>query len=347
MDNYLSKHIPGFTTPSVIAQFTFGQSYVRLSSKGTPRLLESPSSLDLLLLLSPPRHPPLPILSHPHAHSAHSNPTYFVTSASGARYVLRKKPSGKLVSQTAHAVEREYQVIDAVGKTGKVPVPKVYALCTDESVLGTPFYVMEYLEGRIFTDVRMPEIESKAERAEWCVCVLFVGGERGADASSAAGRVSSRSSRRCTSSSLPRLGSRALAPTSRSTLVRSGASFRRQRLERKLTSIAPRRSMTKVSQAQALVEDSAGVPVGPIPGFDFLIDWYTKNAPTTGESGIVHGDFKCDNMVRSSRASQPTVLKLTSALHRSSTPPSLKSSASSTGSSRLSCVPPLLPPHPR
>lgn len=60
------------------------------------------------------------------------------------------------------------------------------------------------------------------------------------------------------------------------------------------------RSMTKVSLAQAAVEDAAGIPVGPIPGFDFLIDWYTKNAPTTGENGIVHGDFKCDNMVRSS-----------------------------------------------
>lgn len=98
----------------------------------------------------------------------HSNPTYFVTSANGARYVLRKKPAGDLVSQTAHAVEREYAVIDAVGKTGKVPVPKVYALCTDSKVLGTPFYVMEYLEGRIFTDVRMPELKTKEERVQWC-----------------------------------------------------------------------------------------------------------------------------------------------------------------------------------
>lgn len=51
-----------------------------------------------------------------------------MTDAKGQRYVLRKKPAGKLVSQTAHAIEREYRVIDAVGKTGKIPVPKVYAL---------------------------------------------------------------------------------------------------------------------------------------------------------------------------------------------------------------------------
>lgn len=97
----------------------------------------------------------------------HSNPTYFVSSANGIKYVLRKKPSGPLISSTAHAVEREYRIIDCVSKTGKVPVPKVYCLCMDESVLGTPFYIMEYLEGRIFTDVRMPEISSKAERTEW------------------------------------------------------------------------------------------------------------------------------------------------------------------------------------
>ena len=69
------------------------------------------------------------------------NPTYFVTSASGQRYVLRKKPSGALMSKTAHAIEREYRILDCVGKTGKIPVPKMYCLCMDEAVLGTPFYV--------------------------------------------------------------------------------------------------------------------------------------------------------------------------------------------------------------
>lgn len=75
-----------------------------------------------------------------------SNPTYLLTDGDGRQYVLRKKPPGKLVSQTAHAVEREYRIIDALGKEGSVPVPKVYALCLDNIVLGTPFYVMEYLK---------------------------------------------------------------------------------------------------------------------------------------------------------------------------------------------------------
>ena len=76
-----------------------------------------------------------------HLISLRRNPTYFVTAANGSRYVLRKKPTGKLVSKTAHAIEREYQILDCVGKTGKIPVPKMYCLCMDDSVLGTPFYV--------------------------------------------------------------------------------------------------------------------------------------------------------------------------------------------------------------
>jgi aminoglycoside phosphotransferase (APT) family kinase protein len=80
-----------------------------------------------------------------------SNPTYLLTSASTppVQYVLRKKPPGKLLSQTAHAIEREYKIISALGEEGSVPVPKVYALCLDETVLGTPFYVMEYLKVRV------------------------------------------------------------------------------------------------------------------------------------------------------------------------------------------------------
>jgi aminoglycoside phosphotransferase (APT) family kinase protein len=55
--------------------------------------------------------------------------------------VLRKKPPGSLLSSTAHAVEREFRVLDALGKNTNVPVPKVYLLCEDNSILGTPFYV--------------------------------------------------------------------------------------------------------------------------------------------------------------------------------------------------------------
>lgn len=76
---------------------------------------------------------------------------------------MRKKPPGKLVSKTAHQVEREYRVIHALEKTD-VPVPKAYCLCEDEGVIGTPFYIMEFLDGRIIEDPEMPGAREEERR---------------------------------------------------------------------------------------------------------------------------------------------------------------------------------------
>ena len=89
-----------------------------------------------------------------------SNPTYLV-HANGKRYVLRRKPPGKLLP-SAHAVDREYRVISALAKTD-VPVAKAYALCLDDSVIGTAFYIMDFVEGRILWDPRLPGV-TPAER---------------------------------------------------------------------------------------------------------------------------------------------------------------------------------------
>lgn len=82
-----------------------------------------------------------------------SNPTYHLT-AGGREYVLRRKPPGKLLP-SAHAVDREYRVITALGTTG-FPVPKTYALCEDPEVLGTAFYIMDCVHGRVLTDPAIP-----------------------------------------------------------------------------------------------------------------------------------------------------------------------------------------------
>ncbi|KAJ2745307.1 hypothetical protein GGI20_002285 [Coemansia sp. BCRC 34301] len=100
-----------------------------------------------------------------------SNPTYLVTDQAGQRYVLRKKPAGQLLSKTAHAVEREFRVLQALGQHTQVPVPRVYALCEDVRVVGTPFYLMEFLEGRILPDVRLPEISAGERRQYWAALV--------------------------------------------------------------------------------------------------------------------------------------------------------------------------------
>jgi len=89
-----------------------------------------------------------------------SCPTYLLESA-GRKYVLRRKPPGVLLP-SAHAVDREYRIITALGKTD-VPVPATYCLCTDESVIGTWFYIMECVEGRVFWDGTLPDL-TKEER---------------------------------------------------------------------------------------------------------------------------------------------------------------------------------------
>ena len=90
-----------------------------------------------------------------------SNPTYLLTTPA-KKYVLRRKPPGKLLP-SAHAVEREYKVMTALGALG-FPVPKTYALCEDPEIIGTAFFIMDFVEGRIFWDASLPEA-SKEERA--------------------------------------------------------------------------------------------------------------------------------------------------------------------------------------
>ncbi len=89
-----------------------------------------------------------------------SNPTYLITTPA-KKYVLRRKPPGKLLP-SAHAVDREYRVMTALGRQD-FPVPKTYALCEDDSVIGTTFFIMDYVDGRIFWDASLPEVP-KEER---------------------------------------------------------------------------------------------------------------------------------------------------------------------------------------
>jgi len=91
-----------------------------------------------------------------------SNPTYRLRSGT-CSYALRRKPLGHLLP-SAHAVDREYRVMRALSGTA-VPVPEVYALCEDDTVIGSAFYVMEFLDGRIFWDPRLPGLSPAERRA--------------------------------------------------------------------------------------------------------------------------------------------------------------------------------------
>ena len=90
-----------------------------------------------------------------------SNPTFRIGSPA-RDYVLRRKPPGKLL-RSAHAIDREYRVMAALGREG-FPVPKVYGLCQDDAVIGSAFYLMELAEGRILWDPKLPK-QRPADRA--------------------------------------------------------------------------------------------------------------------------------------------------------------------------------------
>ena len=93
-----------------------------------------------------------------------SNPTFKLT-AGGKQYVMRRKPPGVLLP-SAHAVDREYKVISALAKTD-VPVAKAYALCEDPSVIGTAFYIMDCVEGRIIWDPLLPGMTNEERVAHY------------------------------------------------------------------------------------------------------------------------------------------------------------------------------------
>jgi aminoglycoside phosphotransferase (APT) family kinase protein len=88
-----------------------------------------------------------------------SNPTYFLDRG-GERFVLRKKPTGPILPG-AHAIEREFRVLSALHGT-EAPVPKPVLLEDDSGILGTPFYLMERVEGRVFSDCALPELDREA-----------------------------------------------------------------------------------------------------------------------------------------------------------------------------------------
>ncbi|KAG8691632.1 hypothetical protein FRC09_011569 [Ceratobasidium sp. 395] len=197
-----------------------------------------------------------------------SNPTYFLTDANKTRFVMRKKPAGKLLSATAHAIEREYKILNAIHthntrtKTSNpIPIPQPIVLCEDSSIIGTPFYVMEFLDGRIFTDPRMPQIPQEERKQCWLSAVR----------------------------SLAALSSLVPSEVGLDDFGPHTPYFPRQI-----------KSLSRVSQAQAQAVDvDTKVPVGPIPYFDEMIAWYKDHLPDERKTGlrIVHGDYKIDNLI--------------------------------------------------
>lgn len=94
-----------------------------------------------------------------------SNPTFRIKSDAG-QYVLRKKPAGQLLA-SAHAIDREHRIMQALARSN-VPVPRMHVYCEDTSIVGTPFFLMDFVEGRVFVDQSLPDL-APAQRREICI----------------------------------------------------------------------------------------------------------------------------------------------------------------------------------
>lgn len=198
----------------------------------------------------------LPIQIHQFEYGQ-SNPTYYITDQTGSRYVLRKKPPGQLMSSTAHAIEREFKILSSLPET--FPSPKVYALCLDTSIIGTSFYLMEFIKGRIFHHVDLPEIQDPKERIAIYQSAISV--------------LSQLHSLKPNEIDLESYGSQ--------------NDFYQRQIK----------SLGKISVVQAATKnETTGEIVGQISNKDELLDWYTARKPPH-QITIIHGDYKLDNLV--------------------------------------------------
>jgi aminoglycoside phosphotransferase (APT) family kinase protein len=185
-----------------------------------------------------------------------SNPTYALTTPT-ANYVLRRKPPGQLLPG-AHDVLREARVQQALGKT-RFPVAPIHGICADDSVIGTQFYVMGLIEGRIFWDAAFTDVP-KPERAAYFDAM---------------------------NGTIAMLHGIDFAAIGLADYGKPGNYFARQ-----------------ISRwSRQYVEDTEA---GRDANMDALVEWLPTAIPEGDETSIVHGDFRCDNMIF--HPSEPRVL---------------------------------------
>ena len=188
-----------------------------------------------------------------------SNPTYLLEASNGEQFVMRKQPPGKLLSKTAHQVDREYRIIHAMHDTD-VPVPRAMCLCEDRSVIETPFYIMSYSQGRIFEDPSLPGVSPRERTEMWkSICTTLAKFHR-------------------------------VKPSSvgMEDFGRPWGFYNRQL-----------KTFKRLSADQAIVKDKeTGEEVGWIPHYDDMVDFFgDKVTQPEDRSTFVHGDYKVDNVV--------------------------------------------------
>lgn len=187
-----------------------------------------------------------------------SNPTYKLTDHYGANFVLRKKPPGKIVQSASHQVEREFKAMNAL-RSSKVPVPNVLCLCEDSTVIGTPFYIMDFLAGRIFKEAYIPGVSAKERHQMW----------------------------RSAIHTLAKLHS--VDPKAVNFIMGKATGY----YDRQVSTIS-----SLSSSYAATIDVETNQPVGNLDHVsDMMSIFQDKSLPPRERSAIVHGDYKIDNLV--------------------------------------------------
>ncbi|KAJ3343472.1 hypothetical protein HDU93_008131 [Gonapodya sp. JEL0774] len=192
--------------------------------------------------------------------SGQSNPTFKITDAKGRALVVRRKPPGELVSDTAHQVDREFRVLNALCSTTSLPVPKVYFLEEDRSIAGAMFYVMDFLEGRIFTDTRLLKVPLQDRREIYISCAR-------------------------TFARMHKVDPKACGLAGQKGFHKIGDFYPRQL-----------RTWSQIHAAQRKVKYPDGALVPQIERFDDIVAWLQKNM-IPDEIAIVHGDSSLHNVI--------------------------------------------------
>lgn len=205
-----------------------------------------------------------------------SNPTYLITDGAGKHYVLRRKPSPnrKLVSRSAHAIEREFYILDGIAKCNqsvpeirKVPVPKVHILCEDESVTDAVFYVMEFINGRPIKRPDLPGIPDSQKQSYWEALMVTISAIHSLDGNELVKYLPANH--------FPQFQPEKLAKN------KGGPSYFQRQIK----------TLGGVEHLQAQTVD-------PIPDFKELIRYTAENAPKDpSKLTLIHGDCKIDNFL--------------------------------------------------
>jgi aminoglycoside phosphotransferase (APT) family kinase protein len=176
-----------------------------------------------------------------------SNPTYLLTASCGSRFVLRRKPLGKLLP-SAHAVDREFAITRALYSAG-FPVARPRLLCDDESVIGTAFFVADYVEGRVLWDQSLPGLPKATRASLWQEMCQIIAALHNTDYRAIGLETFGKPGNYCERQ-----------------IARWSKQYRASETER-------------------------------IPSMDNLLEWLPRNIPSQTSDGIVHGDFRLDNMI--------------------------------------------------